>query len=72
RTGEALRAWERALEIEPGDYDVLYNFALVAAEAGERERALGAFRRFVAEAPPARYGSDLDKARARLRALESR
>jgi choline-sulfatase len=72
RTGDALRAWERALEIEPGDYDVLYNFALVAAEAGERERALGAFRRFVAEAPPSRYGPDLDKARARLRALESR
>jgi arylsulfatase A-like enzyme/Flp pilus assembly protein TadD len=70
RVGEALDAWERALEIQPDDFDVLYNVAIVAARAGDVDRARPALRRFIAEAPPRRYGPDLDKARALLSSLE--
>jgi tetratricopeptide (TPR) repeat protein len=71
RREEALDAWDRGLRLAPDDFDALYNLALVAAEAGQRERAIAALRRFVAEAPAARYGPDLVTARARLRALEA-
>ena len=72
RRDEALDAWDRALQLDPDVFDALYNLALVAAEAGQRDRAIAALRRFVAEAPVARYGPDLETARARLRALEAR
>jgi arylsulfatase A-like enzyme/Flp pilus assembly protein TadD len=70
RPGEALEAWESALELRPEDFDVLYNLALVALEAGDLRRARPALARFVAEAPPARYGADIPKARSLLETLE--
>ena len=70
RPGEALEAWERALEPRPRDFDVLYNLALVALETGDLDRARPALARFVAEAPPERYGPDVRKARSLLASLE--
>lgn len=70
RRAEALDAWERALELRPQDFDVLYNLALVALEAGDLDRARPALARFVTEAPPERYGADIPKARALLESLD--
>ena len=70
RPGEALEAWESALELRPEELDVLYNLALVALEVGDLRRARPALARFVAEAPPERYGADLPKARSLLDSLE--
>lgn len=70
RRNEALEAWERALELQPRDFDVLYNLALVALEAGDLDRARPALARFVAEAPPERYGPDIQKARSLLESLK--
>lgn len=70
RPGEALDAWDRALELDPRDFDLLYNVGLVAAEQGRVERAREALTRFAAGAPPERYGPDIQKARALLRELE--
>jgi arylsulfatase A-like enzyme/Tfp pilus assembly protein PilF len=70
RPGEAIDAWEQALELQPDDFDVLYNVAFVAARTGDAERARPALRRFIAQAPPERYGPDLAKARALLSNLE--
>jgi len=70
RPREALEAWERALALEPQDFDVLYNLALVALEVGDLARARPALARFVAEAPPERYGPDIRKARSLLASLE--
>ena len=72
RTDEALAAWERALAVEPGDFDLLYNLGLVAARHGDAARAREALARFAENAPPERYGPDIRKARALLRELGGR
>jgi arylsulfatase A-like enzyme/Flp pilus assembly protein TadD len=69
RTDAALNAWERAVAIDPRQYDALYNIGLVAAEAGRREQASKALARFVDTAPPARWKSEIAKARALLQRL---
>jgi arylsulfatase A-like enzyme/Flp pilus assembly protein TadD len=66
---EAIGAWERATALDPGNYDLLYNLGLVAAEQGDRARARAALERFVSGAPPERYAPDIAKARALLSQL---
>ena len=68
-TRGAIAAWQRAIAADPQLWDALYNLGLVAASAGERAIAVEALRRFAAEAPPARYGPDIPKARAVLREI---
>lgn len=69
RPREALAAWERALTLAPNDFDVLFNFGLVAAQSGDPVRARRAFERFVAEAPADRYAEDLPRVQEMLRRL---
>ncbi len=66
---EALKAWDRALALEPANPDVLYNVSVVAAEVGDRDRALRALRAFIDTAPPELYGPDIQKARGLLHQL---
>jgi choline-sulfatase len=68
---EALDAWQRSVDLDPGDYDVLYNYGVVAAELGARDRAREALGRFVAQAPAERYAPDLARARQLLAGLGS-
>lgn len=65
----ALRLWGRAVTLDPRQYDALFNIALVAARAGRPAEARAALERFVATAPPERYGRDIEKAKALLRQL---
>ncbi len=65
----AVAAWERAVAADPDNFDALYNLALVAAQIGDAGRSRRALERFVATAPSARYGPDLERARAMLRQL---
>jgi tetratricopeptide (TPR) repeat protein len=65
----ALAAWQKAVALDPQQYDALFNIGLVAASAGRRDDARRALRRFVATAPPARFGPDLAKARGMLSEL---
>jgi arylsulfatase A-like enzyme/tetratricopeptide (TPR) repeat protein len=67
----ALDAWERAVAIDPRQYDALYNIGLVAADAGRPQQAAKALARFVETAPPARFATDIAKARALLEHLKS-
>lgn len=73
RADEAISAWQRSVELDPGDLDVLFNLASVAARAGRREIARPALERFVRQASaPAlggRYAADLAVARSLLRGL---
>lgn len=62
----ACAAWERAVALDASQFDALFNLGLVAAESGRTDTARQALRRFVATAPPARYGPDIAKARALL------
>ncbi len=65
----ALEAWSRSLEIDPKQWDVLYNLGLVAPDLGQIELARESLRQFVDGAPPDRYGPDIQEARRRLAAL---
>jgi choline-sulfatase len=66
--GPALDAWQRAVDLDPRQFDALFNLGLVAAQAGRREQARTALRQFVATAPPGR-AEDVRKARGVLREL---
>ena len=65
----ALTAWRRALALDGAQFDALLNVGLVSARAGRRDEAREALRRFVATAPPARYGPDIAKAQRLLREI---
>jgi Tfp pilus assembly protein PilF len=54
------------VEVDPRQYDALYNIGLVESRAGRREEARRAFTRFVETAPRSSYGADIAAARQAL------
>ncbi|MCP3964332.1 MAG: sulfatase-like hydrolase/transferase [bacterium] len=66
----ALDAWGRAVELDPGLWDALYNLGTRAFEHGRGEVARSALEKFVAGAPRERYAADLRRARVLLSRLE--
>ena len=73
RTGkpaDALAAWKKAVEIDPMQFDAVYNIGLVAGQLKQYEVARRAFRDFVSHAPAERYGPDIRRARQLLSALD--
>jgi arylsulfatase A-like enzyme/Flp pilus assembly protein TadD len=70
REREAVDAWSKAVALDPKLYDALFNLGLVAGKYGMRREAREALERFVAEAPPAQYGADIEKAKGLLHRLE--
>jgi len=50
RTDEAIQAWLRSVALDPGDLDVLFNLANVAARSGRADIARPALERYVKEA----------------------
>ena len=48
----ALAAWERALALDPANFDVTHNLAVVAVRRGEIDRGVRALRSFVAASRP--------------------
>jgi arylsulfatase A-like enzyme/Flp pilus assembly protein TadD len=68
----AIDAWQKCLEINPEQYDALYNIGRVAGEVGDWKTARAALERFVATAPPKRYGRDIAQVRAALEDLGRR
>jgi arylsulfatase A-like enzyme/Flp pilus assembly protein TadD len=66
----ALAAWQRSLELDPRQWDVLLNLGTVAPGLGRTDLARDALERFVAGAPADRYGRDLARARRMLRQLD--
>lgn len=63
---EAIQAWKRALELDPEQFDALFNLGVVALEQGDSELARSSLSRFVERAPTARFGPDIARARAML------
>jgi Tfp pilus assembly protein PilF len=55
----AIHAWERAVTLEPLDFDTLFNLGIVLADSPEPREALPYLKRFVADAPPDRYRSEI-------------
>ncbi|MBI3261760.1 MAG: sulfatase-like hydrolase/transferase [Acidobacteria bacterium] len=61
RRAEALAAWKRAVELDPREYDALFNLATELLNEGQVEAARPFVERFVRTAPPASYGNDIKK-----------
>jgi arylsulfatase A-like enzyme/tetratricopeptide (TPR) repeat protein len=68
--GEALDAWQKAVDLKPDLWDALWNLGTKAAEQGKIDQARKALAQFAAGAPPARYGPDIEKAKAFLRQVK--
>ncbi len=66
---DAIDSWTRAVALDPKLYDALFNLGLTAGKNGMRREARQALEKFVATAPPAQYGPDIEKARQMLHAL---
>jgi tetratricopeptide (TPR) repeat protein len=62
----AIDAWRRAIALAPNDYDVLFNLAVLLHQQRRDEEARPYVERFVHDAPPARYASDIATLRALL------
>ncbi|HXV62085.1 MAG TPA: sulfatase-like hydrolase/transferase [Vicinamibacteria bacterium] len=67
---EAIELWRRAVESDPTQFDALFNLAFALVERSPEE-ASAYLERFAREAPPQRYGADIEKARAALISLRS-
>jgi len=65
-----VESWNRAVAIDPRQYDALFNAGLVEGRAGHVNEAKSALSRFVATAPKDRYGADIVAARQALQALQ--
>ncbi|MGA8809597.1 MAG: tetratricopeptide repeat protein, partial [Thermoanaerobaculia bacterium] len=66
----AVDSWNRAVAIDPRQYDALFNAGLVEGRAGHLNEAKSALSRFVATAPKDRYGADIVTARQALQSLQ--
>ncbi len=63
----AIDAWRRAAVLRPGDYDLLFNLAVLLHQRGRHQEARPYIERFVANAPPAQYAHDIATLEAWLR-----
>jgi tetratricopeptide (TPR) repeat protein len=66
---KALEAWARCVQVDPEQFDALYNLGRVAGELGNMKLARQALGQFVATAPPSRYGRDIREVKAVLTAM---
>jgi arylsulfatase A-like enzyme/tetratricopeptide (TPR) repeat protein len=71
-TRAAAEAWREADRLRPGDFDLLFNLAMVLADSDRPADAVPYLRRFLRDAPPAKYAPDLARVRATLARIEQR
>ncbi len=66
----AIKAWERAVTLNPLDFDTLFNLGIVLAESPEPREALPYLKRFVTNAPPDRYWSEIVRVEGLITGIE--
>lgn len=66
----ALDAWQKSVDIDPKQWDSLYNLGFTAARAGRRQQAVKALRQYVATAPSELFAREIAEARRLLGQLE--
>jgi len=62
----AIAAWTKAVELNPTDFDALFNLATELINDGQGAAARPYVERFVSTAPPAFYAKDIARLRAWL------
>ena len=65
----ALESWDRALVLDPRQFDTLFNRAVLAGRTGDTVAARRGLEQFIATAPAGRYGGQIAKARRLLKAM---
>ena len=68
----AVDAWRRAERLLPGDYDLLFNLAMVLADSDTPSEAIPYLQRFAREAPRDRYAGDVARVQSTRDRLERR
>jgi len=63
---EAIAHWKRAVELNPKEWDTLFNLGKLLRRQGRDAEARPYVESFVRSAPPALYGEDIRKLRATL------
>jgi len=58
RKPEAIEAWTRSVELDPGDFNALFNLWLELARAGRHNDAARYGQQFLASAPPAFFAQE--------------
>ena len=66
RGPEAVEAWKRAVELEPTEFDALYNLTIELLAEGRMDEARKFGVRYLASAPPALYANNLAHVRKLL------
>ena len=65
----AIVDWRRAVDLDPTNYDALYDLGLQLLRAGRPGEARPYLDRFVSTAPRSLYGRDIEEIRAVLTRL---
>src|SRR5262249_36855109 len=63
----AYESWSRAVELDPSQYDTLFNLAVLAGRMGKKDAARRSLQQFIRTAPAARYASRMEEALRLLR-----
>ncbi len=63
---EAVEHWRRALALDPREHEKLLGLSFLLWRQGRTKEARPCFELFVASAPPARYGKEIERVRALL------
>ncbi len=58
RKPDAIVAWKKSVELDPADFNALYNLWLELARAGRRNEAAQYAQQFLATAPPAFFAAE--------------
>jgi Flp pilus assembly protein TadD len=69
KTGDretALTSWKRAVELDPTNWDALYNLGVQLMRAGRAAEARAYLDRFVRQAPASLYAKDIRNISAEL------
>ena len=67
RKPAAIDAWEKAVALDPSQFNALYNLWFELAASGRREEASKYGRQFVSSAPPAFFAPDIARVREYLK-----
>jgi tetratricopeptide (TPR) repeat protein len=63
----AIDAWTLAVQLDPRNFDALYNLGTTLARDGQAAAARPYLEQFLRTAPPAFHGKDLREVERRLR-----
>jgi arylsulfatase A-like enzyme/tetratricopeptide (TPR) repeat protein len=63
---DAIAHWKRAVELNPREWDTLFNLGKLLRRQGREAEARPYIERFIEKAPPAQYAADIQKLRASL------